>query len=62
MPAERLDEAARLIVEAVTTNPRPVDEPAMRVLLDDAFEGRRPSLADAAGRRASEAGALAPGS
>jgi alcohol dehydrogenase class IV len=62
MPAERLDEAARLIVEAVATNPRPVDEPAMRGLLGDAFEGRRPSLAVSAERRPSEAGALAPGS
>jgi alcohol dehydrogenase class IV len=62
MPAERLDEAARLIVEAVTTNPRPVDEPAMRTLLEDAFEGRRPSLAGSVARRTSEAGALAPGS
>ncbi|HEX5013214.1 MAG TPA: maleylacetate reductase [Candidatus Limnocylindrales bacterium] len=44
MPAERLDEAAALIVEAVPGNPKPVDVPAIRALLDDAFEGRRPSL------------------
>jgi alcohol dehydrogenase class IV len=50
MPADRLDEAARLIVEHVTSNPRPVDLPAMRGLLADAFEGRRASLGQLAGR------------
>jgi hypothetical protein len=44
MPAERLDEAAGLIVQAVPGNPKPVDIPAIRALLADAFEGRRPSL------------------
>jgi alcohol dehydrogenase class IV len=44
MPAERLDEAAGLIVEAIPGNPKPFDYPAIRALLADAFEGRRPSL------------------
>jgi maleylacetate reductase len=44
LPAERLDEAAGLIVDAVPGNPKPVDVPAIRALLADAFEGRRPSL------------------
>ncbi len=44
MPLGRLDEAADLIVEAIPGNPKPVDVPAIRALLADAFEGRRPSL------------------
>jgi alcohol dehydrogenase class IV len=60
MPADRLDEAARLIVEAVRSNPRPVDERAVRGLLTDAFEGRRASLGHPVGRATTEAGALAP--
>jgi maleylacetate reductase len=44
MPRERLDEAAGLIVDASPGNPKPVDIPAIRALLADAFEGRRPSL------------------
>ena len=44
MPPERLDEAAGLIVDALPGNPKPVDTPAIRALLADAFEGRRPSL------------------
>ncbi len=39
MPMDRLDEAARLIVEAVPNNPRPVDEPAIRSLLVEAYRG-----------------------
>lgn len=45
MPAARLDEAARLIAEAISHNPQPVTRPGMRALLADAFEGHRPSLA-----------------
>ena len=60
MPAERLDEAARLIVEAVPANPRPIDEPAIRGLLADAFEGRRASLGRTAGRSSAKVGAVAP--
>jgi alcohol dehydrogenase class IV len=60
MPADRLDEAARLIVEAVPGNPRPVDEAAVRGLLADAYEGRRASLGRSAGRAKDEVGALAP--
>ena len=44
MDADDLDEAARLIVEAIPRNPQPVTFPTIRALLDDAFEGRRPSL------------------
>jgi len=44
MDADDLDEAARLIVEAIPRNPQPVTFPTIRSLLDDAFEGRRPSL------------------
>ena len=50
MKSEDLDEAARLIVEAIPRNPQPVTYPVIRALLDDAFEGRRPSLSRAAER------------
>jgi alcohol dehydrogenase class IV len=50
MPADRLDEAADLIIEAIPGDPRPVERPAIRALLDDAFGGRRPSLDRVAGR------------
>jgi alcohol dehydrogenase class IV len=60
MPADQLDEAARLIVEAVPGNPRPVDEPSVRGLLADAYEGRRASLGQPAGRATDEVGAMAP--
>jgi maleylacetate reductase len=38
----KLDEAARIAVAAPYWNPRPIDEVAIRLLLDDAFHGRRP--------------------
>jgi alcohol dehydrogenase class IV len=44
LPPDRLDEAAGLIVDAIPGAPKPVDIPAIRALLADAFEGRRPSL------------------
>jgi alcohol dehydrogenase class IV len=44
MPPDRLDEAAALIVDAIPGAPKPVDIPAIRALLANAFEGRRPSL------------------
>jgi alcohol dehydrogenase class IV len=44
MPPDRLDEAAGLIVDAIPGTPKPFDIPAIRALLADAFEGRRPSL------------------
>ena len=47
MQAARLDEAARLVAKA-PADPRPVTEPAMRHLLDDAFAGRRPATRQAA--------------
>lgn len=50
MPPERLDEAASLIFEAIPGTPKPVDIPAVRALLADAFEGRRPSLERVVGR------------
>lgn len=40
--ASKLDEAARIAVAAPYWNPRPIDEAAIRALLDDAFHGRRP--------------------
>lgn len=42
MPRDRLDEAARLVTEAVQGQIADVDEPMMRRLLGDAFDGRRP--------------------
>lgn len=50
MPADGLDEAARLIAEAIPHNPQPVTRSGMRTLLADAFEGHRPSLARTAER------------
>lgn len=44
MPADRLDEAAGLIEAAAPNYLPPVTRPAMRQLLDDAFNGRRPSF------------------
>ena len=44
MPRERLDEAAGLIEDAIPGTPKSVDIRAIRALLADAFEGRRPSL------------------
>jgi maleylacetate reductase len=38
----RLDEAARIAVAAPYWNPRPIEEAAIRALLDDAFHGQRP--------------------
>jgi maleylacetate reductase len=38
----KLDEAARIAVAAPYWNPRPIEEVAIRALLDDAFHGRRP--------------------
>ncbi len=38
----KLDEAARIAVATPYWNPRPIDEVAIRLLLDDAFHGRRP--------------------
>jgi alcohol dehydrogenase class IV len=50
LSAEHLDEAAGLIADAVPGNPKPIDIPAIRALLADAFEGRRPSLDPVGGR------------
>ncbi len=48
MPAEGLDTAARLAVDAVRTdNPRPVDVASVRKLLDDAYVGRWPTEGEA---------------
>jgi maleylacetate reductase len=43
MPADRLDEAAELIVEAARSGPIPVTTAAARALLADAYAGRRPA-------------------
>jgi len=42
MPANGLDRAAKLATENPYYNPRPVEYAAIRQLLEDAFEGRRP--------------------
>jgi alcohol dehydrogenase class IV len=43
MPADGLDRAARLASENPYYNPRPVDHDGVRKLLEDAWQGRRPS-------------------
>jgi maleylacetate reductase len=45
MPGDRLDEAAALIAEAARDSHMTVSPAAIRTLLADAFEGRRPTLA-----------------
>jgi alcohol dehydrogenase class IV len=47
MPGDRLDEAAGLIVEATRTYRRPMTHEEVRRLLNDAFEGRRPTAGHA---------------
>jgi maleylacetate reductase len=43
MPADGLDRAAELACESPYHNPRPVERGAVRQLLDDAYDGRRPA-------------------
>jgi maleylacetate reductase len=43
MPADGLDRAAQLATENPYYNPRPVEPEAVRQLLDDAYNGRRPA-------------------
>ncbi len=43
MPADGLDRAAQLATENPYYNPRPVEQEAVRRLLDDAYYGRRPT-------------------
>jgi len=43
MPPDRLDEAAALIAEASAGTAVEISEPDARILLDDAFAGRRPA-------------------
>jgi len=43
MSESDLDKAAEIATSAPYWNPRPVDKEAIRALLDDAFNGRRPS-------------------
>jgi len=45
MPEDGLDQAAQRAVAETTFNPVPVDVPAVRALLDDAWHGRRPAVA-----------------
>ncbi len=42
MPADGLDEAARRVVTEAAANVRPPDEDGIRLMLDNAFFGRRP--------------------
>jgi alcohol dehydrogenase class IV len=44
MRASDLDAAAELATRDPYANPRPVERPAVRALLQDAFDGRRPTL------------------
>ena len=39
-----LDEAADIATSAPYWNPRPIDKPSIRALLDDAYHGRRPTV------------------
>ncbi len=55
MPLDGLDEAARLGVEAAGAgNPRPLDVPALRRLLDNAFHGRPPGGSGTSARTGDE--------
>ena len=42
MPADGLDKAAQLTADSPYGNPRPIELSAVRQLLEDAFEGKRP--------------------
>jgi hypothetical protein len=47
MKEQDLGEAVWLVLEqAPRDNPRPVDEAGVRAILEGAFEGRRPGLAE----------------
>ena len=48
MPEDGLDFAAELAVRNPYANPRPVDRPGVRALLDEAYYGRRPAGAGSA--------------
>jgi maleylacetate reductase len=43
MPEDGLDRAAQLATENPYYNPRPVEQAAVRQLLDDAYHGKRPA-------------------
>ena len=43
MPREGLDRAAKLATENPGYNPRPIDYPSIRQLLEDAYEGKHPA-------------------
>jgi alcohol dehydrogenase class IV len=45
MPGDRLEEAAGLVTEAVRGSIANVEEPTIRHLLGDAYDGRRPAMA-----------------
>ena len=45
LPAEALDQVADLALRNPYYNPRPLERAAIRQLLQDAWEGRRPSVA-----------------
>jgi maleylacetate reductase len=44
LPEAALDDAAVRVVEETPNNPRPVDVPSVRAMLDDAWRGVRPSV------------------
>jgi hypothetical protein len=44
MPADQLDRACDLALRNQYPNPRPLERAAIRQLLQDAFDGRRPSV------------------
>lgn len=45
MPADGIDKAVKLAMSAPYWNPRPIEEPPLRVLLQNAYEGRAPAAA-----------------
>jgi maleylacetate reductase len=47
MPQDALDHCAKLASENAYANPRPVELAALRELLEDAYQGRRPNRAQA---------------
>jgi alcohol dehydrogenase class IV len=43
MPADGIDKAVKLAMSSPYWNPRPIEEPALRMLLQNAYEGRAPA-------------------
>jgi alcohol dehydrogenase class IV len=43
MPADGIDKAVQLAMSSPYWNPRPIEEPPLRMLLQNAYEGRAPA-------------------